>query len=527
MINLDMSKYAFTRGAIFNTLETGMASLDVVVKLQHGDDEDDDAGQSGKDAAVFDLLIQSGQYRHQAENYEIDPLSALIYPVFDTLGAEGPGDEKKKVVGVLFTTLYWRFLLSDILPPGIDGVDCVLENSVGQLYSYQINGETAEYIGPGDFHDKQYDEFKETIDIAEYMASTSRPESRSFTAVDLSDEYLQYTLRVYPSQTFEELYVTGEAATEAFVVIIIFAVVIMIFLVYDCCVRRRQRIVMDRAVKATAVVSSLYPETIREKIINDKSNDVVNSSKRNRGIGGKKRQSTFMRKNSSDLEQETRGDDQQYDGPLIASKHRNCTVFFADLVGFTKWSSTREPEQVFRLLEALFKEFDAAAHRRGVFKVETIGDCYMAVTGLPIDQSDHAVRMAKFAYDCQIKLEQVTAELVADLGEGTDDLALRIGMHSGEVTAGVLRGLKGRFQLFGDTVNTASRMESTSEPRKIQVSQATADALIADGKTSWLYPRRDKIVAKGKGEMQTYFLNIKQEKASDKSSTNNSSSLTA
>eukprot|EP00934_Nitzschia_sp_Nitz4_P003941 Nitzschia sp. Nitz4//scaffold84_size84139//73565//74158//NITZ4_005211-RA/size84139-exonerate_protein2genome-gene-0.76-mRNA-1//-1//CDS//3329559072//3931//frame0 len=132
---------------------------------------------------------------------------------------------------------------------------------------------------------------------------------------------------------------------------------------------------------------------------------------------------------------------------VIANKYPNCTVYFADLAGFTEWAADREPEQVFELLEALYGAFDAVALRRGVFKVETVGDCYMAVTGLPNEQPDHAVRMAKFAMECQQKMEDITGELTVRLGEGTDSLALRTGLHSGEVTAGVLRGEKGRFQV--------------------------------------------------------------------------------
>jgi hypothetical protein len=84
-------------------------------------------------------------------------------------------------------------------------------------------------------------------------------------------------------------------------------------------------------------------------------------------------------------------------------------------------------------------------------------------------------------------------------------LALRFGLNSGPTTAGVLRGEKGRFQLFGDTVNTAARMESNSERNRIQVSQSTADLLIADGKRHWLTPRKDLVNAKGKGMLQTYW----------------------
>jgi hypothetical protein len=89
--------------------------------------------------------------------------------------------------------------------------------------------------------------------------------------------------------------------------------------------------------------------------------------------------------------------------------------------------------------------------------------------------------------------------------KGTMNLALRFGLNSGPTTAGVLRGEKGRFQLFGDTVNTASRMESNGERNRIQVSQSTADLLIADGKQHWLTPRKDLVNAKGKGLLQTYW----------------------
>lgn len=128
--------------------------------------------------------------------------------------------------------------------------------------------------------------------------------------------------------------------------------------------------------------------------------------------------------------------------------------------GFTAWSSTRDPSQVFQLLESIYNSFDEIAKSRKVFKVETIGDCYVAVTGLPDPQPNHAVIMARFATECMIKMKEVTRRLETSLGPDTAELCMRVGLHSGPVTAGVLRGDKSRFQLFGDTVNTASRMES-------------------------------------------------------------------
>ena len=198
----------------------------------------------------------------------------------------------------------------------------------------------------------------------------------------------------------------------------------------------------------------------------------------------------------------------QHDQP-IADLFPYCTVMFADIAGFTAWSSAREPAQVFILLQTVYQSFDLIAKKRQVFKVETIGDSYVAVTGLPEPQTKHASIMARFACDCLVRISEVTKELESTLGPDTAALSMRFGLHSGAVTAGVLKGDRARFQLFGDTVNTAARMESTGIKGRIQVSSATAEALKKDNKGAWLIPRDDYVVAKGKGVMSTYWLGIK------------------
>ena len=108
--------------------------------------------------------------------------------------------------------------------------------------------------------------------------------------------------------------------------------------------------------------------------------------------------------------------------------------------------------------------------------------------------------------ECITTFNKVVQGLERILGPETGNLALRVGLHSGPVTAGVLRGEKSRFQLFGDTVNTASRMESTGQRDKIQCSQATADLITVGGKAEWLDQREDQVEAKGKGKLTTYWL---------------------
>jgi class 3 adenylate cyclase len=164
------------------------------------------------------------------------------------------------------------------------------------------------------------------------------------------------------------------------------------------------------------------------------------------------------------------------------------------------------PTQVFELLETIWSAFNKIANKRHVFKVETISYCYLATTGLPNPQSDHAVIMAKFAFDCLRKLrELIHGQLLHGFGEDTRNLSMRFGLHSGPVTVGVLRGKKSGFQIFGDTVNTAARMESNGLGKKIQASEATANLLTKAGKQSWVTARDELVTAKGKGDRQTYW----------------------
>jgi class 3 adenylate cyclase len=219
------------------------------------------------------------------------------------------------------------------------------------------------------------------------------------------------------------------------------------------------------------------------------------------------------------LQEENLNDDEQMqnfegltipESKPIADFFPHCTVMFADIVGFNAWSSSRDPIQVFTLLQNVYEEFDKAAKTKGVFKVETIGDSYVAVTGLPESQDDHAIIMSSFALECRKIMKDVTQTLERELGPDTaDDLSLRIGLHSGPVTAGLLRGEKSRFQLFGDTVNTASRMESSGEENLIQLSSSTAKFLEEGGKGDWLLKREGGLVVQGTVETETFWLERK------------------
>ncbi len=183
------------------------------------------------------------------------------------------------------------------------------------------------------------------------------------------------------------------------------------------------------------------------------------------------------------------------DAGTIADGFDGVSVLFADLVGFTVLSARTPPEQLVALLDEVFSAFDAASDRHGCEKIKTIGDAYMAAAGLPVRRDDHADALAGLA------LDMLDALAVLNARHGTA-LALRIGIHSGPVVAGVIGQRKFSYDLWGDTVNTASRMESHGMPGRVQLSEAAAQAL----SPRFHVERRGTIEVKGKGPMTVYLL---------------------
>ena len=173
----------------------------------------------------------------------------------------------------------------------------------------------------------------------------------------------------------------------------------------------------------------------------------------------------------------------------IYNTFSQTTVSFMDIMGFTSWCSEHDPGQVFKLLETTYQVFDHIADQFKVFKIETIGDSYVACCGVPEPQKDHCLTMVRFVYEAMVSFLQLTKSLESALGPETSQLSIRAGIHSGPLIAGVIRAEKFRFQLFGDTMNVASRMESTGSPGRIQMSRAAASLLEASGKGNWLVER--------------------------------------
>lgn len=186
---------------------------------------------------------------------------------------------------------------------------------------------------------------------------------------------------------------------------------------------------------------------------------------------------------------------------VVAETYDQVTIYFSDIVGFTAISAESTPMEVVDLLNDLYTCFDSIVENYDVYKVETIGDAYMVVSGLPVrngllharEISRLALALLKATYSFKMRHRP------------NEQLRLRIGLHSGPCVAGVV-GLKmPRYCLFGDTVNTASRMESNGEPLKIHISETTKKHLDQFG--SFITTERGLTSMKGKGTMMTYWLN--------------------
>jgi len=179
----------------------------------------------------------------------------------------------------------------------------------------------------------------------------------------------------------------------------------------------------------------------------------------------------------------------------LAKQFEEVTILFADIVGFTSLSERLDPIELVNLLNRIFSQFDRLAERHGLEKIKTIGDAYMVVGGLPVPRSDHAEAIAQMALEMQDAIAQLQQEI-------DEPIEIRIGINTGPVVAGVIGIKKFIYDLWGDAVNVASRMEAHGQPGEIQLTETTYECL----KNQFYCEQRGKIAVKGKGDTVAYWL---------------------
>eukprot|EP00980_Cylindrotheca_fusiformis_P020946 scaffold7970_cov118-Cylindrotheca_fusiformis.AAC.2 len=316
--------------------------------------------------------------------------------------------EAGKLVGVILLKLPWLEFFQNLHIDGLSDTIAVLRSScnigfgvfydIGSELSYLIDSSGAVFLGQLDAHNRKYDDLvvsQVLVDIDLGLAEV--PEGVCVPTL---------TLDLYPTEELEASFQTSKPQLYTAVVVAIFAFTSFVFLLYDYFVGRRQRKFMARIMRQDQIVSNVFPAAIRDRLYENepkgsKEEDLLDPLGGGGGAGG---------------------------APL-ADLFLETTVVFADIAGFTAWSSAREPAQVFVLLETIYGEFDKRAYRHNVFKVETVGDCYVAVAGLPEPDKDHAITVCRFARDCVKAMKSTTLKLEVALGPDTSELELRVGIH--------------------------------------------------------------------------------------------------
>jgi Adenylate and Guanylate cyclase catalytic domain len=274
---------------------------------------------------------------------------------------------------------WWKDLLTVSVPANSDKLMLIVSNTCGQSSSFSIDPATSELslLGDTDLHDPRFfkwgrtagnEEFNELVGLAmNGLPGRFRPD----------EPYCSYRFDVYPTAAMEEIYLTNNPIIFATATGFAFFFTSVLLLAFDFFVQRRQEKVMISAKRTSGIVSSLFPESVRSRLYDHVMTNGVDQEE------SQPRNSIGATGNSRDI----------FGSDPIADLFPHATVMFHDLANFTAWRSEREPHQVFSLLESLYYSFDDIAYRLGVFKVETIGDSYVAVAGLPEAREDHAVGM--------------------------------------------------------------------------------------------------------------------------------------
>ena len=321
---------------------------------------------------ILDRQIEESIYR---AHYR-DPSSLSVFPIFKN-GTNRPGTE---LVGFLSFELGWKNLYESFLWKEQRTMYYVVENSCGQQLTFQINQTDVEFVGEGALHDRGFEHLRRSTSALGFQEFLQRRNKASLSQTpgepinDGQNGSCFYTLHFYPSESFRDSFLTRRPIHYTVAVATMFACTIIIFCVYDCLVERRQSVVMQTAVKSSAIVSSLFPPRIRDRLMSTSGNTtlLVEPRPKEHGNGDLASSGTGLIAKFPRMRLRSflhNGVDSHAEGPKsappIAEMFSDVTVVFADIAGFTAWSSAREPHQVFKLLETLYSAFDVIANRLG------------------------------------------------------------------------------------------------------------------------------------------------------------------
>lgn len=290
--------------------------------------------------------------------YPNEPYSAISQPIFASFEPDA------KRVGLLIGFLRWGIYLSGILSESTRGINVVLHSETcNETNTWELVGPEAVFLGSGWKNDAKYQEDEVHVSFNLYKNQTNV--MRYGACI--------FDIYIYPTQSFEEQYKTHTPVLVTFAVGSIFTFVVVVFFAYDWYQRRRNKKVLVSAAESNAFVSSMFPTAVRDRLFEARQEE----QKPEPQVQSTRRKARKLPHSRSMDHDDTTSFHIATDSMPIADLFPSCTVFFCDICGFTAWSSVREPSQVFTLLETMYGAFDNMAKKQGVFKVETVGDCYV------------------------------------------------------------------------------------------------------------------------------------------------------
>jgi Adenylate and Guanylate cyclase catalytic domain len=328
---------------------------------------------ANRNPVISEMRTRNDPYHHYTGSILGGVSADLYFPVFSDVF------NNSAVVGAIGIEFLWERLISDAVPAKSNLLALVLENTCGQVHTYTVNPEEGRMTlnATDDVHNRKYDGLVRTTSYADYEELVRFQGN----ATDGNSAECLFVFKVYPTLEFERMHVSLEPIAYALICGVVFLAVSVVFLSYDSVVRRRQSKVMASAKRTNDIVTSLFPDTVRGRMYERAANaeaDPFSEANEVAEIRDASNHDAFATGNI-------------FGSEPIADLFPHTTIMFLDIAGFTAWSSEREPSQVFSLLEHIYHSFDEAGRKLGIFKVETIGDCYVAAAGLPKPRNDHAV----------------------------------------------------------------------------------------------------------------------------------------
>ena len=398
---------------------------------EHDDhDENDHPEHDGEDreANHDDKHEHKDEGDHQVDDEEQhaehdQPASFILSPIFESSA------EQDFVRGFVMLIFHWTTFVESLVTLGTNGMDLVISDSCGSVYTYRLHGDGFEFRGKGALQETTYNDMKRTVILDSEQDGEDDHQTHDICT---------YVLSMYPTRELHGQFTSHDPFLHALVVPAIFALTAVIFMFYDWTIKRRKERVVLTVQKTEAIVSSIFPKNVRGRLLDNVAmEDSRIKNQVNMTMGPSKTPTLYRIQPVSAQEKEEdeenlAGGSQIYKNASkpIADLFPDATVLFAEMDGFSAWNSLRQPSEVFEFLETMYRAFDQLARRHKVFKVETVGDCYVAVAGLPELRIDHALAMTQFAAACMVECGRICSILTRDFGPDTESMALRMGLHT-------------------------------------------------------------------------------------------------